>query len=152
MPQRFFRDFVIGDDRFVAGPAGQDDQFVVYDERRARHSPLKVFRPVLTQNIPGPQPFPGFAVQTPELAFGSASVEAAIAPARRRSWTVAAHRFLEERIPSVGPKLAAIRQIVCCHDLLISTLLDGERPAMRDDERGISSTDGLSPEPWRPRS
>src|SRR5439155_9510319 len=106
-------------------------------ERRGGHAPLKVRRAVVLEDVAAPDERTGSRVQTAELTRGSEGIDAALVIGRRRARAIATHRFGKLGIPTVGPQFAACRNVVGRGDLLVAPLFDGERAAVRHDERSV---------------
>ena len=84
-------------------PAWKHDDSVVDDERGSGHAPGQIRGAVLVEDVGPPEGFPGGLVETPELTLAAERVHAAGAPRRRRTRSVAAHAFVEERGPCARP-------------------------------------------------
>ena len=115
------------------------------------HRPLEILDVTVRQHVTVPVRLARVRVQRPEVPGRAKRVDPSVVPSRRGARSGAAHRLAEAGRPLVCPELAPRGGVVRCDHFLVATLLDRERAAVGDHERGISTADRLAPQRRQPR-
>jgi hypothetical protein len=145
-PDARARAAIVGDHRSPVAAARVHHHRVVDDERRSGHAPLHVGRLVVVEDVHAPDRPAGRVAQRAQLARRAEDVDDGVGPRRRGARAVAAHEFLEQRVPRRRPELAAGADVVGRGHLAWTALLDRERAAARHRQGGVAAADRLLPE------